>query len=523
MAIKVGGTEVVDNNRQLKNIASVDATTVAALGTAGVGGGSGSYDFTSSGSVSIGDCLGLNSDGTVSKASSGKTIRTTPVQKGSIGSYTGSTSEVWYDRPNCGMVYVAGQDCWVFTFRDNSNNNYPSGVIATFDGSNWSFGTKIAFTTSYQIDHIDCATDNVNNVYFYFKTTSNYGRLGYATIDGANKTFSVQNGTGVSVESNIREPTVSYNSSDGLIYTCHRSNNNSLRPQVRNWSASLSAQSNYTFPYNDSYDPNIYIKNNGDMAITFSDGGYQYRYRGIAFQYTGGNFSVGSMVNSTTSGAYGYTMSQGKNPYDETAGRGILLHQSTRTSPQYKPCISTFTFSGTTFTWQNNRLELRNDSLVQSAFAIYDPFATRTVVLLVNQANSTKALDAMVVDPSGTPSVGTTTTIATASGTGQAAAAYGDNVVATAFEQTGTDAKVVAVDSAFNFNTLDDFVGVAAANVTNGQTVEVTTLGGINENVSGLTIGTYYSDASGNLTTSTTNYKIGKALTSTKLLVTGAA
>ena len=39
MAIKVGGTEVVDNNRQLKNIASVDATTVAALGTAGVGGG----------------------------------------------------------------------------------------------------------------------------------------------------------------------------------------------------------------------------------------------------------------------------------------------------------------------------------------------------------------------------------------------------------------------------------------------------------------------------------------------------
>ena len=40
MAIKVGGTTVIDDSRQLSNITSVDATTVAALGTAGVGGAS---------------------------------------------------------------------------------------------------------------------------------------------------------------------------------------------------------------------------------------------------------------------------------------------------------------------------------------------------------------------------------------------------------------------------------------------------------------------------------------------------
>ncbi len=37
MAIKVGGTTVVDDSRQLANIASVDATTVTALSTAGAG------------------------------------------------------------------------------------------------------------------------------------------------------------------------------------------------------------------------------------------------------------------------------------------------------------------------------------------------------------------------------------------------------------------------------------------------------------------------------------------------------
>ena len=39
MAIQVNGTTVIDNSRQLTNISGVDATTVAALGTAGVGGG----------------------------------------------------------------------------------------------------------------------------------------------------------------------------------------------------------------------------------------------------------------------------------------------------------------------------------------------------------------------------------------------------------------------------------------------------------------------------------------------------
>lgn len=40
MAIQVNGTTVINNSRQLTNIASVDAATVTALGNAGVGGGS---------------------------------------------------------------------------------------------------------------------------------------------------------------------------------------------------------------------------------------------------------------------------------------------------------------------------------------------------------------------------------------------------------------------------------------------------------------------------------------------------
>jgi len=48
MAIQVNGTTVIDNSRQLTNIASVDATTVAALNTAGVGGGSAEWQTVAS-------------------------------------------------------------------------------------------------------------------------------------------------------------------------------------------------------------------------------------------------------------------------------------------------------------------------------------------------------------------------------------------------------------------------------------------------------------------------------------------
>lgn len=38
MALQIGGTTVIDNNRQLQNISSLDATTATAMGNAGVGG-----------------------------------------------------------------------------------------------------------------------------------------------------------------------------------------------------------------------------------------------------------------------------------------------------------------------------------------------------------------------------------------------------------------------------------------------------------------------------------------------------
>jgi len=44
MAIKVNGTTVINDSRALQNVASVDATTAAAISAAGVGGGAGTLE-----------------------------------------------------------------------------------------------------------------------------------------------------------------------------------------------------------------------------------------------------------------------------------------------------------------------------------------------------------------------------------------------------------------------------------------------------------------------------------------------
>lgn len=68
----------------------------------------------------------------------------------------------------------------------------------------------------------------------------------------------------------------------------------------------------------------------------------------------------------------------------------------------------------------------------------------------------------------------------------------------------------------------DDWIGIAASSVSDTEVVEVALKGGVDANQTGLTPGSiYYLDDDGTLTISTSSgRKVGKALTSTSILIT---
>ena len=180
MALKVGGTEVITNARQLSNIASVDATTVAALGTAGVGGGGGNVDFTASGSLSNGDLVKLNSNGTVSVVAGG-----------------GAGSEVTFHSTNCTdnkATFDSNSNKVIAAFRDASNQNKGKAAVGTVSGTSISFGTPVLFTNS--VVGTDGSTtqlgfDTTNNkVGIAFNDSTNVeGRFIVGTVSGTSISF----------------------------------------------------------------------------------------------------------------------------------------------------------------------------------------------------------------------------------------------------------------------------------------------------------------------------------------------
>ena len=95
---------------------------------------------------------------------------------------------------------------------------------------------------------------------------------------------------------------------------------------------------------------------------------------------------------------------------------------------------------------------------------------------------------------------------------------------------TTSAATVAALTVAGGGTDVQKWLGFAESTVGTGVSVDVTILGGINESQSGLTVGsTYYLNADGTLTAtaptlSATNQwnRVGKAISATKLLVTGA-
>lgn len=313
MAIKVSGTTVINDSRELTNITAVDATTVAALGSAGVGGGGG-IELTTSEAVVEGDTLAMNFDtGKVEKVAR-------------VGGSGAAGTSIPYGQRTGFIKYIPSQGIYAISF-GNSQNNYTSIILAKLNASTkqFTFGSRVDvesntyYTQGSSIEY--CSTANRIVYLHYDFDTNNYQttRLLARSYSFNTTTLALSETANTYVENDDIENGPSYpivskycSAQNRLLVMYKLGEYHSSNPRrgtvkaltVGSSSISVSSQigpSGGLFTSSNDFDmPAIAIKNSTVMFSFFTDGNLQVR----AAIMSGSSLSYGSPVYLTASQSY---------------------------------------------------------------------------------------------------------------------------------------------------------------------------------------------------------------------------
>ena len=183
MAIQVNGTTVIDNSRNLNNIASIDATTAAAINAGGVGGTD--VQFTATANISKGQPIAINDSGQAQPVQ----LTTSDIYNAhSVTGFTGYTSNTGQvlhianvSEPNlyCIMGHYNYYNYLAFVIVDDSGNFTYKGpyYMGGYSGGNY----ERVF---------DVATDGQGNwgfcyAHYHGSANTHYKRVGTFSTDSS--------------------------------------------------------------------------------------------------------------------------------------------------------------------------------------------------------------------------------------------------------------------------------------------------------------------------------------------------
>jgi len=499
--LSIGGTAVTATAAELNYVDGVTSNIQTQLDSLG----GNSRDFTATGAITAGDIVGLLSDGTVSSLTA-ESIGTLS----SASSASGDISYVDTDIKN-GVVAVV--------YRDGNNSSYPTLILGTISGTSVTWGTAQVIETS-------------NSAYFSIalNSTASHGVVSYNNFSGTNakiRCFSISGttatfGTTIGVGSaGVEDAALTFVSDTEIGFYSQQESGGSAFALQRS-GTTLTAGSAVDVCADDSAQNSaamqIYDSTNGDIHLAWQNN----QEKCYVSTYT---------VSGTT-----VTKVDEIELYDagSTATRGHLL-SATNTANTFISVVmdyagtdqlvgSVYTYDGTSLTLLDNYqfpdvqrsnfmsratglVHLGNNNFVVLGFLD----GTNIVSFALLQLNSLNELvfkgkkltDKVALEDDGYRG-----------NQGFKDSDSGKVFYAGALNATGATGDY---PSAYNFVHTDvlsgNWIGIAESTVADGATVTCTTLGGVNSNQSGLTIGQELRQL---------NYKVGTALSATEVLITGA-
>jgi hypothetical protein len=515
MAIRVGGTDVIDNSLGLKNIASVDATTADAISAAGVGGGK--ADFVASGTIANGDVVILNSDGTVTSAGLEPTVVGSEIQLAA----TDTTHHVsCFDSTNNKVIL----------FYDDNTNGFVYGVVGTVSGNSITFGTPTA-VYGLSATYITCVYDSVNQKVLVnvVKNTTGHHLCYVGTVSGTSISFGSSQswfspGSGVYA----RDVNMIYDSTNGKAVIVYRDPTDSYYGKAIVATVSgttVSFGTAVTFETGSISDPTAtFDSSNGKVVIAYRLPNELYSIVGTV---SGTSISFGTSVQVTTGTTSPDLI---RAAYDSTSSKVIVAFMN----GSYEGKVIVGTVSGTSISYGsettyyvgNSSNRPYADSIVHDTsankfvigFIVYRQFGTELGRLAIGEVSGTTSTISTTVDFNS----GGNTRWSLQNYIGLSYDSSNSRVVVSFSDASVSNyGKVQVVTTGGSTNLTDtNLIGVSTEAISDTATGTINIIGGINESQTGLTTGTtYYAANDGSLSTTNNGRKVGKAISSTKLLV----
>jgi len=469
------------------------------------GGGQNAVDFVASGTLSSGQTVVLNSDGTVSAVAESAEGAGTPVvfEEDAAGSSFGEFS----------LAYDTAQNKIVIVYSEAAPNYYGTAVVGTVSGTSISFGTPVVFNSAVTYFPATTYDSNAQKIVAVYRNggNSNYGTAKVGTVSGTSISFGtgvVYSGTALSNYQNIV-----FDSTNNKVVVIWGDNLNSnyvtgsvgtVSGTSISFGTKVQAATAYTnYQYGISYDPT-----NGKVVTAFRNTANSSYGTAIVGSVSGTSISFGSPVVFAS-----ITATKEKVVYDSASTKTVVFYRDDSAADYVKAAVGTV--SGTSISFGS----IVSTNVQANSFTAVAN--SDLGVINVGILDTTNDGFNVVGTVSGTSiSFGTplewkdAATLQYINGTYDPTAkktiyAYND------FDNSEKGTAVVFQNESSN-NT--DFIGITAEAISDTATGAVNVYGGINEAQTGLTIGSdYYVQSDGSLSTTASDVKVGQAISATTI------
>ena len=461
------------------------------------GGGGGEVDFTASGSLSNGDLVKLNSDGTVSVIAGGGAG--TPAVY--LSQYSTKASAVFDSNSN--KVVLAYKD---------ETTTYGAAVVGTVSGSSISFGTPVVFK-SVNVTGVAATFDsNSNKVVICWRDnfTGFNGNAIVGTVSGTSISF----GTSVTfaaAATSFISPTFDSNSNKVVIAYRDEGNSNYGTAIVGTVSGtSISFGSEVVFQSSQAdYISTTFDSNSNKVVIAYKNGGPGSAIVGTV---SGTSISFGTAAQFENGNTEGISAT-----FDSNSNKVVIAYQDLGNSTKGTAVVGTV--SGTSISFGTS--VVFEDGVTSGIVATFDSNVNKVLIAHRDQSNTdTGRVIAGSVD-------GTSISFLPA----DTYSSLGYSQISITFDSNSNKSVIAYQDTgnsnygtALTYNPTDvlEWIGFASADVSDSSTATINVVSSVNEGQSGLTVGSkYYLPNNGTLTTSATSGReVGRAIAADKILIT---